>query len=77
MVGRSLVSDKTLLTRITQRLSRAGVGVLNPTVRNGEVTLSGSLKYETQRRSIVSAVAAVEGVRSVVDRLILKPIAKY
>ncbi len=70
------VPDKQLSQKVQQRLSRAGVGsqsTISVQVRNGDVTLSGSLQYETQRRSVIHAARGVAGVRQVVDRLKAKP----
>ena len=76
MLGKSVVSDKSLSTMISGRLARAGVGALTITVRNGAVTLAGMLKYEAQRRSAISTANAVEGVRSVTDQLKVKAVEK-
>src|SRR3989339_2150669 len=43
------------------------------TVRNGHVTLSGTLQYDTQRRSLLNAARGAVGVRNVVDQLQTKP----
>ena len=73
MLGGNQVPDKTLLKKVTQRLLRAGSqGKVQVTVRNGQVTLSGMLQYANQRRPMVSAAGAIEGVRSVIDQLQLK-----
>jgi len=76
MFGKSAIPDKSLLSKVTQRLTRSGVGALNLTVRNGVVTITGVLKYEAQRRPALSTAAAIEGVKSVVDRMTVKPQAK-
>ncbi len=73
------VPDKQLSQKIQQRLSRAGVGsqsTISVQVRSGDVTLSGSLQYETQRRSVLHAARGIAGVRRVVDQLQVKPAAK-
>ena len=73
------VPDKQLSQKVQQRLSRAGVGsqsTISVQVRNGDVTLSGSLQYEIQRRSVLHAARGITGVRRVVDQLQLKPAAR-
>ena len=73
------VPDKQLTQKVQQRLSRAGVGsqsAISVQVRNGDVTLSGSLQYEIQRRAVVHAARGITGVRRVVDQLQLKPAAR-
>jgi osmotically-inducible protein OsmY len=70
------VSDKVLLNTVNQRLSRTGGSSrskVSAAVRNGEVTLSGTLQYEMQRRPIVHALNCVEGVRRVIDNLKILP----
>ena len=73
------VPDKQLSQKVQQRLARAGVGsqsAIAVQVRNGDVTLSGSLQYEIQRRSVLHAARSITGVRRVVDQLQLKPAAR-
>ena len=46
------VPDKTIERKVTQRLGRAGLGSqsrITVVVRNGQVTMSGTLQYDTQR----------------------------
>lgn len=71
--------DKQVSQKVQQRLSRAGVGsqsTISVQVRNGDVTLSGTLQYETQRRSALHAARGVTGVRRIVDQLQVKQAAK-
>jgi osmotically-inducible protein OsmY len=66
------VPDKQISQKVQQRLSRTGLGSQSKIavqVRNGEVTLSGTLQYETQRRPVLHAAQGVAGVRRIVDRL--------
>jgi osmotically-inducible protein OsmY len=73
------VPDRQISQKVQQRLSRAGVGsqsTISVQVRNGDVTLSGSLQYETQRRSVVHAASGVNGVRRVADQLQVKAAVK-
>ncbi|MCR4413272.1 MAG: BON domain-containing protein [Thermoguttaceae bacterium] len=77
MIG-DRVPDKRIIQKVNQRLGRAGVAQCKITVnvRNGYVTLSGTIQYETQRRSLLNAARGVEGVRSVVDELTVRPKTK-
>jgi osmotically-inducible protein OsmY len=73
------VPDKQLCQKIQQRLSRTGMGsrsTISVQVRNGDVTMSGTLQHETQRRPILHAARGVSGVRQVVDQLQVRVAAK-
>ena len=66
------VPDKTLMRQVNQRLSRASTGSRSRivvTIKRGDVTLSGFIRYENQRRPAIRAVTAVAGVRRVIDQL--------
>ncbi len=65
------IPDKTLLQRIQRKMTQKGMGSnrLNATVRSGDATLTGTIKYEYERKPIVRSVAAVQGVRRVIDQL--------
>ena len=72
MLRNEHVPDKTILQQVNQRLARASLGSgsrVSVTVSNGQVTLSGGIQYETQRRPAVRAVDGVDGVRGVADQL--------
>lgn len=71
--------DKQLCQKVEQRMARAGGGSqakISVQVHNGDVTLSGTLQYEAQRRPALHAARGVAGVRRVVDQLTLKPAAR-
>lgn len=73
------VPDRTLLKKVNQKLSRTGMGGqcrVAATIRNGVITLTGQLQFETQRRPVVRAATQVEGVRQVIDQLQIKPAVK-
>jgi osmotically-inducible protein OsmY len=73
MFGKQGPSDKELLKTVNRKLDRAGGGSqsrVSAAVRQGTVTLSGSIQYENQRTPIVKAASSVAGVRNVVDQLI-------
>jgi osmotically-inducible protein OsmY len=66
------VLDKDILKRVNEKLSRAGGGSntkVSATVRQGDVTVSGTLQYEMQRQPLIKAATSVPGVRRVIDQL--------
>ena len=72
MLHRNSASDKTILKKVNQRLARASLGSrsrVSAVVRNGQVTLSGDIQYENQRRPAIRAANGVDGVGGVVDQL--------
>jgi osmotically-inducible protein OsmY len=69
---REVIPDKTISEKVNQRLGRMGTGGrdhITATIRSGDVTLTGSLSYEHQRRALVNAARGIEGVRRVIDQL--------
>jgi osmotically-inducible protein OsmY len=75
MLRSGKVPDKRLLQKVEQRVSRTGLGSqskISVQIRNGDVTLSGVLQYETQRRPVLRAARGVDGVRRIVDQLQVK-----
>ncbi|OHB76784.1 MAG: hypothetical protein A2W31_12610 [Planctomycetes bacterium RBG_16_64_10] len=76
MLRRNSIPDKTILSDISKRLARTGIGSgcrIMATIRGGQVTLTGQLQYETQRRPVVQAVNRVQGIRGVIDQITLMP----
>jgi osmotically-inducible protein OsmY len=70
MLHKGFALDKTILKKVNQRLMRASLGsCVTATVRNGQLTLSGRIQYENQRRPAVRAASGVAGVSGVVDQL--------
>jgi osmotically-inducible protein OsmY len=70
------IPDKTLLKQVVQRLARGGAGSqskVTPTVRSGEVTLTGTLRYEHERHPILRSTSSVSGVRRVIDQMRVEP----
>jgi len=73
------VPDKRISQKVEQRVSRAGLGSqsrITVQVRDGDVTLSGTLQYDSQRRPVLHAARGVEGVRRIVDQLQVKAAPK-
>ena len=80
MLSRNYVSDKMILKKVNQHLARASLGShsrVNAAIYNGQVTLSGNLQYENQRRPALKAAGSVDGVRGVLDQLKLLPRKAY
>ena len=73
MFGRNEVSDKELAQAVNKRLSRGGGGTVTATTRQGTVTLTGKIQHDSQRRTLLKLVAAIAGVRHVVDQVTLAP----
>jgi len=79
MLGRNDLSDKELLKAVNKKLSRTGTGAssrITATVRQGNITLAGTLQYEMQRVPLIKAAQGVEGVRQVIDNLQSPPSAR-
>lgn len=70
MSGHDATSDKELQKMVNRRLQRSGsqAGVV-ATVQRGTVTITGKLRTEDQRITIVRALRSVNGVRQVIDQL--------
>ena len=74
MFGDKQVSDKELAATVNKRLLRGGGGgTITATTRQGTVTLAGKIQHDSQRRTLVKLVAAIAGVRHVIDQLTLAP----
>ncbi len=72
----SQIPDKTLFKQVTQKLSRSGVGSqskVTASVRGGDVTLTGTLRYAQERHSILRSTNSVNGVRRVIDQMRVAP----
>lgn len=63
--------DKTVLKNVLQKMTRKGTSSsrVKATVRSGDVTIAGTIDYEHERRSILSSVNSVPGVKRVIDQL--------
>ncbi|MHB0957147.1 MAG: BON domain-containing protein [Pirellulaceae bacterium] len=80
MFGESKLSDKELGKTVGKRLVRAGGGSRTPLVslvRQGVVTLTGTLRYESQRRPILKAISCIAGVSRIIDQLKVAPKTNY
>lgn len=69
--------DATLLSEVQQRISASTVMRKKPIqidVKQGVVTLSGTVDYHGQRREATWLARQVRGVRSVVDKIKVEPV---
>ena len=68
------VPDRLLLQKVTQKLSRSSGSTarVNVTVRNGVVTLAGTVDSSELKDRAMQLAQRVEGVRSVSDQLVVK-----
>ena len=78
MFGGDANSDKNLQKLVDRKLQRSGGGGagMRAVVAGGSVTLSGNLKYESQRMPLLKALRGVAGVRGVLDQLKVPPMKK-
>jgi len=67
--------DPDLLQRVLQSLNwnlEVPIGSVKPTVTNGWVTLSGTVKWNFQREAAESSVRYLSGVKGVTDQITLQ-----
>lgn len=78
MFGGDASSDRNLQKLVDRKLQRSGGGGtgIRAVVAGGSVTLSGSLKYESQRMPLLKALRGVAGIRSVLDQLKVPPMKR-
>ncbi|NUQ61687.1 MAG: BON domain-containing protein [Pirellulales bacterium] len=73
------IADKAIIQNVSHKLSRAGMATtcqITVLCQNGDVTLSGTLQFDHQRRTAISAARSAEGVRRVIDQLRVLPSVK-
>jgi len=61
--------------QVTNKLTSRGIGApchVSVLTRNGEVTLSGTVRQGHQKSTAVQAATGIAGVRRVIDRLTVK-----
>ncbi len=65
------IPDKTLQKNVERKLMQKCPGSTRivASVRGGDATITGTLKNEYERKLIVRCVAAVQGIRRVIDNL--------
>jgi osmotically-inducible protein OsmY len=73
-------ADRLILQRVGHQLMTRGIRApcrVETQVKNGDVTLRGTIQYEHQRRAALQAASGVNGVRRVTDQLLVKPVVKH
>ena len=73
------VQDKTITRQVQGKLTGRGLGSpchISVETRKGEVTLTGSVQYAHQKSTAVQAANGIGGVKRVMDRLMVKAVAK-
>jgi osmotically-inducible protein OsmY len=69
-------TDDRITQQVTNKLASRGFASpcrLSVQTSNGQVTLSGIVKYAHQKGAAVSAVSGMTGVRRVIDQITVQP----
>ena len=72
MYHKPKVPDHQIVQKVTTQLPRRGIRPpcnVRVHVRNGTVTLSGTIEFEMQRKAALHAATSVNGVQRVIDQL--------
>lgn len=80
MLYKSSVPDRVLLQTVTNKIAMRGIRLpckIDVAVKNGDVTLSGTVQYAHQKGSAEQAIKGITGVRRVDNKLTVKPIARH
>jgi osmotically-inducible protein OsmY len=69
-----VILDNEIEKAVHDRLQRVGANMdkIRATVSEGRVKLMGYLEFETQRRTFLKVVSAVEGVERVDDQMLVE-----
>ncbi len=71
------ITDEGLAANVRSAVAEAFSGsppaMVDISVRNGVVTLSGQVRSEDDRRKVVRAVNSVNGVRTVINQMTIAP----
>jgi osmotically-inducible protein OsmY len=74
MFRKEPITDAAVLKDVNKRLTRTGTGSrIKASVHGGQVTLTGEMQYENQRRSFVQAVNRAEGIKGIIDQMTVAP----
>lgn len=67
------VPDKTLLQNVLRKMAQKGTGGnrVTATISGGEATVTGTIAYEHDRKPILKTVSGVQGIRRVIDQMVL------
>jgi osmotically-inducible protein OsmY len=69
------VPDRMITQQVNNKLACRGVGApchVTVLTKNGEVTLSGTVRHGHQKAAAVQATTGIAGVRRVIDRMTVK-----
>ena len=72
MYHKPKVPDHQIVQKVTTQLPRRGIRpqcYVRVLVRDGSVTLSGTIEFEMQRKAALHAATGVNGVQRVIDQL--------
>ncbi len=71
MTLKNQIPDKTLLRSVLQNMMRKGTNSsrVTATARSGDVTITGTIDYEHQRRPILNSANNITGIKRVIDQL--------
>ncbi len=75
MIGRESASDRVVIQKVTQVLINHGLRPpceIHVICRGGNVTLTGTIQFEYQRKNAVRSASTVPGVRRVKDEMAVK-----
>ena len=75
MPGKQTASDRVVIQKVTQMLINHGIRTpcdIHIASKGGNVTLSGTIQYDFQRKNAVRTAMGVPGVRRVIDQLTVK-----
>ena len=76
MMYEAKISDPMISQKVSQQLANYGMRApcrITVATRKGNVTLTGAIQYEYQRRTVMRATSAIDGVRGVVDHMQVIP----
>jgi osmotically-inducible protein OsmY len=76
MLRKDKVPDSKITQQVNQKLSGGGLrppSRVTVTSSNGDVTLTGNIQYEHQRQAAMQATRGIDGIRRVIDRLLVLP----
>jgi len=73
------IQDKTITRQVAGKLAGRGINspcrVVVDTIK-GQVTLTGTVQYAHQKTTAAQLAHGISGVKRVIDRLIVKAVAK-
>jgi osmotically-inducible protein OsmY len=76
MIYEAKISDPMISQKVSQQLANWGMRApcrITAVTRKGYVTLTGAIQYDYQRRTVMRATSAIDGVRGVVDQMQVIP----